>query len=818
MCLMGQLGCDDGAPGRAGLEDMGLNQIDALPITMDTGPRITSDTGTTLMTDTGTITETDAMPMLPDQGGPRLGVGPECDPDETMAYQNFVLAENCPGPCCWEFPGDQLRDDPKRMGLLEPTIHSAYHDYPTINLKSDVPAAVDGLRYYVPLAKFELEQHLDETNVGCLNDSDCSAINGNLAATCARQDGDGDGLTYAQFRTSEYDPCLNEIMCVDTGGVGGDLATQSAVPASIIETGCQSITPPQADVCADSLSMCVYPPAWVSQPSLEIGEDGRAAPEIRGSGRLFIQGINLVDTEMKAYFVRVRASDRNGPMTDFRRMSSDPVSGDVVLTLENGTDCQFGPNAEGDCNPRDRQGRLRLALQSETYTRGAGAATTLEAQDAIPPMHWYLEREHQWLRYHQRIQDAEDVDYGFAELYDDLVIVDVPKNLVEGLYAVQLSYSANTWLASLEQTFGRENACLARTVLRDKCLAAFENMNLGERQCANLVIDCDDPEQSVLLPRDRQLLTNPIYVQVAPNQVEQTYRFTIDGFTAVVSGEYGPGAFGERDRGDIWVSDDVNFFSMVVRFDPTQLDEDANCGLVQEDGGMVDPICSVSGPWVQYLHDVEPGRFYSLQDRGFTADVAVRPGEVVNVITFVFDTDGSGNDEQLFSILDGSNDLLGGVARIVAGAYGADGIGDGVAGALNGIFGATNSIIGGLNDPELIALSVTSYTAEELALLTLAAQMGMTPDSLRNTNLSVTGDKPLLEMRFQDVDYTITETLQMGETLSWGRHRETRRFETRAPGAREIGCIREELLNSCAYRGHSTYDIEYAIDHVRGRN
>jgi hypothetical protein len=162
--------------------------------------------------------------------------------------------------------------------------------------------------------------------------------------------------------------------------------------------------------------------------------------------------------------------------------------------------------------------------------------------------------------------------------------------------------------------------------------------------------------------------------------------------------------------------------------------------------------------------------------------------------------------------------LLGGVARIVAGAYGAGGIGDGVAGALNGIFGATNSIIGGLNDPELIALSVTSYTADELALLTLAAQMGMSPEVLKNTNLAIVGDKPLLEMRFQDVDYDITETLQMEDALTWGRHHETRRFETRAPGAREIGCIREELLNSCAYRGHSTYDIEYSINHVRGEN
>ena len=143
------------------------------------------------------------------------------------------------------------------------------------------------------------------------------------------------------------------------------------------------------------------------------------------------------------------------------------------------------------------------------------------------------------------------------------------------------------------------------------------------------------------------------------------------------------------------------------------------------------------------------------------------------------------------------------------------GIGAGVAGALTGIFSATNRLISGLTDPELIALSVTSYTAEELALLTLAKQMGLSPQDLRRADLPSLRDKPLFETRFQREDYDITERLILGDATQWGRHQETRRFETRAPGAREFGCTREVMLNSCAYRGHSTYEIDYTIEHVR---
>ena len=151
----------------------------------------------------------------------------------------------------------------------------------------------------------------------------------------------------------------------------------------------------------------------------------------------------------------------------------------------------------------------------------------------------------------------------------------------------------------------------------------------------------------------------------------------------------------------------------------------------------------------------------------------------------------------------------------MAGAYGAPGIGQGVAGAIGGIFGLTDSVIGGLNDPELIALTVTSYTAEELALMTLAAQMGLTPEQLRETNVGPLRAKPLFETHFQGFDYDMTETIHMPDQLSWGKHHETRRIETRAPDAEEIGCIREHLLNSCAYRGHSTYEFDYTIEHIR---
>lgn len=254
---------------------------------------------------------------------------------------------------------------------------------------------------------------------------------------------------------------------------------------------------------------------------------------------------------------------------------------------------------------------------------------------------------------------------------------------------------------------------------------------------------------------------------------------------------------------------------MLVRFDPARLDEDTTCFVGSPEERPTNPVCSVYGPWVQYFEDVEPRRTYSLAHRVFGADVNVRPGEVVNVVTFVFDTDRGSGEAELEGLLDNTGNILGGVAQIVAGAYGAEGIGDGAASVLTGVFSITNDLIAGLEDPELIALTVTSYTAQDLALLTLAAQMGLSPQELLNTGITPLAEKPLFETVFQGVDYDITETLRLPAPLTWGRHREIRRFEAQAPDAREIGCIREALLNSCAYRGHSTYEIEYSLEHLR---
>ena len=806
---------DRGLPHR--LTDAGLPLdpwIDTNPDSGTSTPRDTDGMGREIP-DTGAMDPSDIIDE-PAEARPSLGMPESCDIEEALRYENFVKAANCPGPCCWELPGEQLRDDPKRTDLIRPTIHSAYNDYPTSQLPSDVPSPSAGLKYYVPLAKFSLADHIEETSVGCVTDADCRAIGSGLTATCARQDGDGDGEPYEDFRSTEYRPCVDGQDCVDSGGFHGDLATQSAVPRGLVDGMCEDVPMPEGGECLEQLSLCVYSPAWVSHPSEVELEAGRSAPEVRPSGQLFIQGINLVDTDMQAHFVRVRSADRNGAPTDFSRMTTDPVSGDVVIRMQNGMTCPM--NAEGgDCSPQDSNGQLRIAVQPNTITRGSVAAATEEAPDALAPMHWYLERENQWLRYHQRIQDGPTVDFGFAELYDDLVIADVPENLAPGLYAVQLSYSTNTWLSSLEETFGRQNACMARTLLRDQCLAGFENQRIAERQCAALVVDCDDPSQSVALERDRPLLTNPIYIQIAPNQLEQTYRIQTESIKAVVSGEYGPGAYGERNRADIWVSDDVNIFSMIVRFDPTQVDADTTCSLGSGDERPSDPACAVSGPWVHYIHDIEPGRVFDLQAHGFSADIKVRPGEVVNIVTFAFDTDGRRGDsnEELFGILDGADNLLGGVALTVASAYGAEGIGQGVSGAISGIFGMTRSLIGGLTDPELITISVSSYTAEELAALTLGRQMGLSASALKEHGLVALQDRPLFETRFQNVDYDITETVMPVETSQWGLHRETRRFESRAPDAEEFGCIREHLLNSCAYRGHSTYELNIGIEHIR---
>ncbi|MEE2789286.1 MAG: hypothetical protein VX589_18255 [Myxococcota bacterium] len=767
-------------------------------------------------TTTGTSDNRDStiMPVDVSPPQPTLGLPNECDLNEGLRYENFVLANNCPGPCCWEFPGDQLRDDPKRNDWIEPRIHSAYHDLPTRSLKSDVPAPVGDLKYYVPFAKFGIDERIEPKQVACVFDRDCRSIGPALTATCARQDGDNDGQTYADNGSTEYLACLTGVDCVDSDGIGGDLATQSAVPSDAVAELCTTSAPPGEAECLETLSSCVYAPAWVSPPPPQDPRDYRAPAIVRSAGRLFIQGVNFIDTDMEAYFVRVRSTDRNGPRTHFNRMMSDPLSGDVVLKLNNGGQCVMGADESGDCSARTENGHLNYAIQPNTLTRGAGAAHTPEAAGAIEPMFWYLERENQWLRYHQRLMDGVDVDYGYAELYDDLVIAEVPSQLAPGLYAVQLGYRANQWLQSIEDTYGRQSACLSRRRLQTRCLDAFENPSIATRQCEALSIDCNDETASVLFERDRRFLTNPIYVQIAPNQIEQTYRISVDTIRAIQSGEYGPGAYGPRDRADIWVSDDVNLFSMIVRFDPERMDDHTQCMMNDESERPMNPACDVSGPWFTYLEDIEPEIDHSLLAAGFSAEVTVRPGEVINVVTFAFDTDGrSGNATG--DILRASGDILGGVAQIVAGAYGAPGIGQGIAGAVGGIFGLTDTIVGGLKDPELIGLTVTSYTAEELAFLTLAAQMGLTPQQLLETNIGPLNDKPLFETRFQGFDYDITETIELPAELSWARHHETRRLETRAPDAKEIGCIREHLLNSCAYRGHSTYEFDYTIEHVR---
>ena len=141
---------------------------------------------------------------------------------------------------------------------------------------------------------------------------------------------------------------------------------------------------------------------------------------------------------------------------------------------------------------------------------------------------------------------------------------------------------------------------------------------------------------------------------------------------------------------------------------------------------------------------------------------------------------------------------MGGVARIVAGAYGAGGIGEGVAGAINGIFGLTSDLIGGLQDPELIALTVTSYTAQDLALLTLAGQMGLTPDELRAAGIESLTNKPLFEMVFKVL--IMTSRKRPNPQRWFGRVITKRVASVRAPDAQEIGCIR---INSCAYRGRA---------------
>ena len=175
-------------------------------------------------------------------------------------------------------------------------------------------------------------------------------------------------------------------------------------------------------------------------------------------------------------------------------------------------------------------------------------------------------------------------------------------------------------------------------------------------------------------------------------------------------------------------------------------------------------------------------RRYDLSGRGFSADIGVRPGEVINIVTFAYDSDG-GRADSIGDALGTADAIVGGVARTVAGAYGQGGIGEGVAGAVSGIFDLADNIIRGITKPELIALSVHSYTAEELALLTLASQMGLNGDDLRGTNVPAVRAQPVWQLEFQGHGYTLEESIRYSEELQWGTHRETRRVDARAPSA-----------------------------------
>ena len=139
-----------------------------------------------------------------------------------------------------------------------------------------------------------------------------------------------------------------------------------------------------------------------------------------------------------------------------------------------------------------------------------------------------------------------------------------------------------------------------------------------------------------------------------------------------------------------------------------------------------------------------------------------------------------------------------------------------MAGAVSGIFDLADNIIRGITKPELIALSVHSYTAEELALLTLASQMGLNGDDLRGTNVPAVRAQPVWQLEFQGHGYTLEESIRYSEELQWGTHRETRRIDARAPSASDPICGPEGVaLNSCGYRGESTYDFHIEIQHLR---
>ena len=144
-----------------------------------------------------------------------------CDEAEAEAYENLVLGENCPGPCCVEQAGDITAPEGPLDAVKTPTIHSAYNDLPSRTMKSDIPAAQEELRFYVPVAKHQLDGVLEETAASCITNADCEGLTGDLNVICARQDANGDGVTYSAGGATEYAPCLDSESCFGGGGQDG---------------------------------------------------------------------------------------------------------------------------------------------------------------------------------------------------------------------------------------------------------------------------------------------------------------------------------------------------------------------------------------------------------------------------------------------------------------------------------------------------------------------------------------------------------------------------------------------------------------------
>jgi hypothetical protein len=460
-----------------------------------------------------------------------------------------------------------------------------------------------------------------------------------------------------------------------------------------------------------------------------------------------------------------------------------------MVQLHNGSTCVLEGQDNGDCAEVDSDGRRVFARIENTLTKAAEPGS-----DAIAPVFHYLERESQWFRYHAPAPEGSVSRFELAYLWDDLVLVDLPENLSPGIYELRLGHSVNAWLDALSDSRGTAVACAEKDRMREECAANVENPAFAAEYCSDFAEDCTEDEIFYRLSEDRMALTNPVYINVSSRPEERRFNFKLTEVTPRRSGEHGIA----------WNGDDIHLYTLFIKFDPEVVDAD-DCAVDVDGMAPESDNCLVGGPYYFQDNNIHEDRTITLPTDSFGMNLDVKPGEVVNVVTMMIDDDG--NPESVAQIFDGSGDLTQGILQAVITAE-ADGDTGAAVGAATGVlFDVVGDIIDDVTDPELLSFAVTRYGYDELIILTHAAQLGLNSESLTGLELPSLVAAPTRQIPLQGNTFSVDETVMLPETLSWGRHVETRRYNT-------TGQADTPPLDF-SYRGRSRYDLGLSITHIR---